>query len=198
MRMKALVLALAASAVLFPCRSNADWLFTPYVGANVGGDTVESQTNFGISAGWMGAGVFGFEFDAGWAPDFFSPGDTDAAALITGSRVSTYMFNAILGAPVGDAEGRSVRPYLSAGLGAIQSRVSSDLGLVDVDRTDLGWNVGAGAMGFLNRAIGLRGDARYLQRARTDGDESTAALIGDPGRFGFWRMTAGVVVRWGR
>ena len=55
---------------------------TPYVGWNWGGsanfinfsdfdDEFEQRANFGVSFGYMGAGVIGFEFDLGYTPNFF-------------------------------------------------------------------------------------------------------------------------------
>ena len=197
MQIKTLLSGLALALVIAgPTSAEADWLFTPYAGGNVGGDTVKTQPNFGVSAAWMGAKVVGVEFDASWAKDFFTTGNEAAAPLVSGSRVSTYMVNGIFGIPVGDQSGASVRPYVSAGLGAIQTRVESDLGLVDIDRTDLGWNVGAGAIGFLNKTVGVRGDARFLQslESGTDGSD-TNPLTMDAGKSSFWRLSAGVVLR---
>lgn len=193
--LKSLIAAAALSVVLWPASAQADWLFTPYLGGNIGGDTIETQPNFGISAAWMGNGAIGFEFDAGWAPDFFDPGNDDAAALVSDSSVGTYMFNVIFGAPVGGQTGMGVRPYGSAGIGAIQTRVESDLGLVDSDNTDFGWNAGGGVMGFFHDRVGLRGDVRYFGSLQNDlADNSFAEGLG---RLGFWRLTGGVVLRFG-
>ncbi len=63
-------------------QSVSRWLVTPYVGWNWGGsanfinfsdfdDEFEQRANFGVSFGWMGAGVIGFEFDFGFTPNFF-------------------------------------------------------------------------------------------------------------------------------
>jgi opacity protein-like surface antigen len=188
-----LVLVGALLAVMAPAEARADWLLTPFVGANVGGDTVKTQTNFGGSAAWMGKGVIGWEFDAGWAPDFFDTGANTSSTLINKTSVSTYMFNVILGAPVGGQSGMGVRPYASAGIGAIHSKAGSDLGLVDVSNTDFGWNVGGGAMGFFSDHVGIRGDVRFLQSVKNDLKDN--ALFTNTGRFGFWRVTGGVVFR---
>ncbi len=185
----------AAVVALLPSAADADWLFTPYAGGNFGGDSADTQANFGISAAWMGAGVFGFEFDAGFAPDFFDTGVEDEFALISNSSVSTYMFNAVVGVPVGGQDGMGVRPYGSAGIGAIRSDVESDLGLVDANDTDFGWNVGGGAMGFFSDAVGLRGDVRYFRSLENELEDTP--FTEDVGRFGFWRLSGGVVFRWG-
>jgi opacity protein-like surface antigen len=193
MTIRRLVLVAALLAVMAPAEARADWLLTPFVGANVGGDTVKTQTNFGASAAWMGKGVIGGEFDAGWAPDFFDTGANTPSTLINKTSVSTYMFNVILGAPVGGQSGMGVRPYASAGIGAIHSKAGSDLGLVDISNTVLGWNVGGGAMGFFSDHFGVRGDVRFLQSVKNDLKDN--ALFTDTGRFSFWRVTGGVVFR---
>ncbi len=194
MRLRRLIFAAAIALAMLPGAAQADWLFTPFVGGNLGGDTVETQPNFGISAGWMGAGKIGFEFDAGWAPDFFDTGNEDAAGLVSNSSVGTYMFNVILGAPVG-GQGAGARPYASAGLGAIMTRVESDLGLIDVKETDFGWNVGGGVMGFFSNSVGFRGDIRYLGNAQNELEDNP--FTEDLDRFGFWRLTGGLVLRFG-
>lgn len=191
-------IARTAAAIVFlmsvAAPAGADWLFTPFVGPNAGGDTVKAQTNFGISAAMMGAGVVGWEFDAGWAPDFFDTGADDKNTLINDTSVSTYMFNVIFGAPAGGQSGMGVCPYGSIGIGAIHTEASSDLRLVDHSNTNFGWNLGGGAMGFLSDHVGLRGDVRYLQDVQNELKDN--ALTADAGRFGFWRITGGVVLRW--
>ena len=195
MRRNTCMSAVFTALLLWSTPARADWLFTPFIGGNIGGDTVQSQTNFGVSAAFMGAGAIGFEFDASWTPDFFDTGVDAPFQLVTDSRVSTYMFNAIVGAPVGGQSGAGARPYGSVGVGWIQSKVESELGLVDIDSTEFGWNVGGGVMGFFNDNIGARGDVRYFKSMQNDLESVPATM--DMGRFGFWRVTGGVVLRWG-
>ena len=111
MTLRTCVVAACAAVVLAATPARADWLFTPSLGGNIGGDTVDTQANFGISAAWMGGGAIGFEFDAAWAPDFFDTGDDDPFLLVTDSSVATYMANLVLGVPVGGQSGMGVRPY---------------------------------------------------------------------------------------
>jgi outer membrane protein with beta-barrel domain len=197
MIMKQFVTTLAVIGLLgaVPTTARADWLFTPFVGANTGGDTVKSRTNFGISAAWIGRGIIGGEFDAGWAPDFFDTGADAKNTLINDTSLSTYMFNVIVGAPVGGQSGIGIRPYGSAGIGAIHWKVGSNLGLVDVSNTKFGWNLGGGAIGFFSDHVGVRGDARFFQAA--DNALANNAIITDAGRLHFWRVTGAVVFRFG-
>ena len=186
------VTAIAVFA-LIPASARADWLLTPFFGGNAGGSTVQTQTNFGVSAAWMGAGIVGAEFDAGWAPNFFETNPT--TVFIDNSNLSTYMVNAIVGVPAGGQTGRGFRPYGVVGLGALQASVTSNtLGFVDRSYTALGWNVGGGAMGFFGNHIGVRGDVRHFQLAQSS--LTNVPLLGDAGHFSFWRVTGGVVLRW--
>ncbi len=81
----AVLLLLAASAQ----PAHADWLLTPYLGAAFGGDTTSQQITYGGSAAFLGAGVFGVEFDAAITPDFFG----NHTPSISDSNVTTVMGN---------------------------------------------------------------------------------------------------------
>ena len=193
--MKSVVIAAAAALLLVPSTAGADWLFTPFVGGNFGGDSEQTQPNFGLSAAWMGSGIVGFEADLGFVPDFLEFGLEDPFTLIDESSVSTYMANVIFGVPVGGQGGMGFRPYASFGLGGVRTSASSSLGLIDGSSTDFGWNAGAGAMGFMSNMVGFRGDLRYF--ASTGGDIQDSPLTSEIDRFSFWRLTGGVVFRFG-
>src|SRR6185369_13146570 len=89
------------SALSIPAQARADWFFTPYVGANLGGDTEKNTINFGGSLGFMGAGIFGLELDLGYSPNFF---DNDQVTSI-GGNVTSVMGNLIVGIPIGGQHG---------------------------------------------------------------------------------------------
>ena len=122
--------------VAAPAKASADWLFTPFFGMNWGGtagftdfagdfeDQFEQQMNFGASLSWMGAGALGFEVDFGYSPNFFQNTTGDDNFEFGDSNVTTFMGNLLISAP----PGRGVRPYGSAGLGIIRSRVSGSGG----------------------------------------------------------------------
>jgi hypothetical protein len=63
---------LATVAILTaPAAASADWLFTPQLGTVFGGDASgREHLTYGASIGWMGAGVFGWEADFGYTPEF--------------------------------------------------------------------------------------------------------------------------------
>ena len=191
---KKCALIAALSLVLLPGTARADWLFTPNIGGGFGGDASgREHLTWGASIGWMGAGVFGWEADLAYTPEFFE-GDDNDIDLIENSNVTSFMANVLVGVPVGGQAGPGFRPYVSGGAGLLQQQVQSDDDLFEVTNSEFGVNVGAGAMGFMTDHVGFRGDIRYY-RALTDPDEDNEFDI-DFGDFDFWRGTVGVTFRW--
>ena len=180
--------------VLSPAAARADWLFTPSLGTTFGADTNGNEHfTYGVSIGWMGAGIMGWEADLSYTPEFFEGSDGDFD--FTGdSNVMTAMANVILGIPVGGQTGGGVRPYFAAGLGLLQREISSDEALFNVNNNEFGFNVGGGVMGFMTDHVGFRGDLRYT-RSLEDPSEDNEFDIG-VGNFDYWRGTAGVTFRW--
>jgi opacity protein-like surface antigen len=190
--------------VATPSKASADWLFTPYVGYNWGGsanfinfsdvdDEFEQRANFGVSLGWMGAGVLGFEFDLGFTPNFFENTTGSSDFEFGKSNVTTLMGNLIVGVPIGGQHGVGFRPYAVGGVGLIRSSVGGADDFFEVDSNDWGINVGAGAMFFFSDRFGLRGDVRYF-RALTDTVPEDLLEVG-LGDFHFWRGTVGATFR---
>jgi opacity protein-like surface antigen len=196
MRLKRVVLALAFSAALaIPAQARADWVFTPYIGVNLarGGDVFDvdsgkNSLNFGGSLGFMGAGVFGFEVDFGYSPDFFDTNDSNAFD----GNVTSLMGNIIIGIPIGGQTGGGVRPYVSGGVGLLKSKLDDVDDFFDVDQNSFGINAGGGVMVFFTDNVGIRGDMRYF-RSLKDDDENDVDL--SLGSFDFWRASAGVTFR---
>jgi opacity protein-like surface antigen len=177
-----LALTLFAAA---PAR--ADVLLTPFLGVTFGGDTPSQQVNYGLSAAFLGAGIFGVEFDASFTPNFF---DSDDGTPLDDSNVATVMGNLMLAAP---AVVPGIRPYASGGVGLIRARATSVGNVFDVDDNSFGVNVGGGVIGQINERIGVRGDARYFRNMQ-DSDAGDDIDI-DLGGFNFWRASLGVVFR---
>jgi opacity protein-like surface antigen len=190
--------------VLAPASASAQqgWFFTPFVGANFGGDAdfgdfddfddeAERRIDFGGTFGWLGEGAVGFEIDFGYSPNFFENTIGDANFDFGDSNVTTLMANILVGAPGGEG----IRPYGSGGLGLIRSHVEGGTTFFnDLSTNDLGINVGGGIQGYFSDTIGIRGDIRYfrsLQDHEPD-DEFDLALSS----FDFWRGTVGVTFRW--
>jgi hypothetical protein len=183
----------------------ADWLFTPYVGGLFGGsanfgdfddsdDEIEKRMSFGASIGFMGAGIFGLEADFGFAPNFFENTVGPGNFKFGDSNLFTAMGNIILGAPIGGQRGPGLRPYATAGVGVIRSRITANTFFNELNTSDFGVNVGGGVMGFFSDTIGLRGDLRYFRSLQDS--EPDADLDLGLGDFGFWRGSAGVTFRW--
>lgn len=208
MSLRKLVISSALALVVFagaPAKASADWLFTPYVGWNWGGnagftdfvgdfeDKFERQTNFGASLAWMGAGAVGFEVDFGFSPNFFQNTTGDNDFEFGDSNVTTLMANVTVGAPFGGQHGAGIRPYASGGLGLIKTKIDEPDELFELNSTDWGLNVGGGIAGFFTDRVGLRGDVRYFRSLQDNepDDEFDVAL----GSFNFWRGTVGVIFR---
>jgi opacity protein-like surface antigen len=209
MLVKKLLLSAAVAGLVVvgtPTRASADWLFTPFVGANFGGaasfgefddfdDEFERRVDLGASIGWMGAGIIGFEVDFGWSPNFFEntvgPGNFEFGD----SNVTTLMGNLLIGAPIGGQTGPGIRPYGSGGVGLIRTNISGGDFFDDLNTNDFGLNVGGGIHGFFNDNIGIRGDIRYF-RSLTDNepDDEFDLALSD---FDFWRATVGLTIRFG-
>jgi opacity protein-like surface antigen len=190
--------------VATPTKASADWLLTPFVGWNWGGsanfinyddfdDEFEQRANFGVSLGWMGAGIIGFEFDLGFTPNFFAntrgPGDFEFGD----SSVTTVMGNLLLGVPIGGQHGVGFRPYAVGGVGLIMSSITGPEDIFDVDTDHWGFNVGAGAIFFFTDSFGLRGDVRYFRSLQDEDPDDILDLgLAD---FNFWRGSIGATIR---
>jgi opacity protein-like surface antigen len=109
------------------------------------------------------------------------------------SNLTTLMGNVLLGVPIGGQHGVGFRPYAVGGVGIIKSRIGDAGDLFEVDSTNWGFNVGAGAMFFFSDKVGLRGDIRYFRSLQDDepDDDFDVALA----NFRFWRGTLGVTFR---
>jgi opacity protein-like surface antigen len=199
---KLFIISLLTLALVPASASAQDWFFTPFVGANFGGnatfgdfddldDEVERRIDFGATVGWN-PGIVGFEIDFGYSPNFFEDTAGDRNFEFGDSNVTTLMANLLVSGP---NVGTGVRPYGSGGVGLIRSRVSDVGGFFDdVATNDFGLNIGGGVQGYFNESIGIRGDIRYfrsLQDNEAD-DEFDLALS----EFDFWRGTVGVTFRW--
>jgi opacity protein-like surface antigen len=210
MSVKKLILSMSLAAlatVATPARASADWLFTPFLGANFGGnasfgefddfdDEFERRVDFGGSIGWMGNGIVGFEADFGFSPNFFANTAGDSDFAFGDSNVTTLMANVIVGAPIGGQTGPGVRPYGSAGLGLIRTHVDGGQLFNDLSANDLGFNIGAGVHGFFNDTFGIRGDVRYFRSLQdNDAEDDFDLALSD---FNFWRATVGLTIRFGR
>lgn len=190
---KLLVTAAAAAIVWTPAPARADGYAIPWAAVQFGGkiDNVRSDVDrgragVGVTAGAMGAGIIGGEFDFGYSPSFFG-NKSDFGH----NTVIDVMGNIIVGVPVGGTHGAGVRPYVSGGVGLIRTQIDGgSLFNVSSSYNAFGWNGGAGVMGFFNERVGLRGDLRYL---RVFNGNVVNGI--DLGTVNYTRLSIGVVLR---
>jgi hypothetical protein len=176
------VLTLAAAALLLvPAQARADGFVAPWAGTNFGSDIDEGRAAVGVTAGAMGAGIVGAEFDFGYSPSFFGT-ENDFG----NNSVITAMGNLVVGIPFGGTSGKGFRPYVSGGAGLLRTQIDGGDLNPESSTNHVGWNAGAGVMGYFNQHVGLRGDVRYLRDAHDNGDA---------GQLHFWRLGLGVVIR---
>jgi outer membrane protein with beta-barrel domain len=177
----AAVIALAA-----PTSARAEGYVSPWTGVQFGSDVANGRGGFGVNAGGMGAGIIGGEVGFGFSPSFFGT-KTDFG----NNTVLDLMGNIIVGVPIGGTHGAGFRPYFTGGLGLIRTQIDGgNVFRVASSANHFGGNLGAGAMGYFNDHVGLRGEVRY-QRTLT-GDVVNGL---DLGGFDFWRASIGVVIR---
>jgi hypothetical protein len=207
-RSRAPIIAAACGWLLLvlPASAAADWYFTPYAAYKFGGSTTlidlegvagsspeakaERKVTWGGSVTWLGPGVFGLEADFALTPGFFQADPVPSPLLVTSSRVTTLMVNAVVAAPL-SFTGDSLRPYISGGWGLMRASTESDEA-IDYTRNLSGFNIGGGAVGMLSRRAGVRWDLRYL---RGIGDAEGGGTLGGPARLSFWRGSMGLTIR---
>jgi len=188
---KHLLVAAAVALVCAPSVARADGYVSPFIGVNAENNSGEGRANFGVNAGYMGAGIIGGELDFGYSPSFFGNAGTFGS-----NYVMDLMGNVIVGIPVGGTHGAGIRPYGTVGLGLIRSQVTGGVnGLIETANNDWGMNAGAGVMGFLSDHVGLRGDLRYFRNFSDNSQINAPGVNIDFGAFHFWRASFGVVLR---
>ncbi len=188
---KATLLTGAIALVLAPTQARADGFVTPWIGSTFASNIDNGQTTFGVSAGGMGAGIIGGEFDFGYSPSFFG-----TKSDFGNNTVMNLMGNVIIGIPIGGQHGAGIRPYVVGGLGLIRSQIDGGtIANVSSSENMFGWDAGGGVMGYFTDHVGLRGDLRYL-RATSDLKTGVTNLPNlDGNALHFWRATIGVTFR---
>jgi opacity protein-like surface antigen len=177
--------------LLVPSAGQADYLFTPAVSYPFGGDTLgRKHVAWTGGIAWLDDEGFGVEADVSVAPQFFNGNKAD----FTGTgNVLSLMANVLLtGTP--DA---AVVPYVTGGAGLMQMRVTSDGGTFTSTTREAGLNAGVGLFAFPAPRVGIRADLRYLRSFQDQIPSWTRGVDVDiaPGAFDFWRVSAGVTVR---
>ena len=199
-------------AAPYPIASH--WLLSGSLGSDFANSADDPSVNFAGTGGWLYHGVIGGEFQANFTPDFnLNPAIVSAAPFLADQpSVSTYMLNLIAAAPL--MAGGQFQPYVSGGPGWFKMHGDATPGdsNIDLDKTDTGWNIGAGLMGFLGQ-LGVRADLRYFKVSGSEFqgvDQSVlrsnhGAVVDDKeglvnanllSGMSFWRGNVGVALRW--
>jgi hypothetical protein len=181
-----------------PAYVGAQWIVTPFAGLKMGGDTNfvdldqgAGATKFilGGSAGLLGDGLLGIEADFGYSPRFF---ETTRGRLVVSSGVTTLMGNVIVAMPR-ELTRESLRPYFAGGVGLMRATIDDVAGIFQVNSNLLGLSLGGGAIGAVTERASLRFDVRHFKNI----SEDDASVGFGTTRLGFWRLTAGVTLRYG-
>lgn len=180
-----------------------EFIVAGFVGGSFARSSLQTSVDFGGSFDYLHNGAFGAEFLAGFAPRF----KLDRLAG-TDSDVNNYMANIIAAVPVG--EFKAVRPFVSAGVGAItlsqntntsnSTVVNTTAALFTPSETHFGGNIGAGIMAFTG-AFGVRADVRYFSAlGHKNANNQSVSLPGaSPASVlddvSFWRANVGFAFR---
>ena len=169
----------------------------PFIGGAFAGSTSflnleqgagSTQLILGGSGGWLSSGFLGFEGDFAYAPRFFER--DNRAGVILHSNALTAHGSVIVAVPLNVSQ-YSLRPYVIGGAGLMHSGITYLTILPPVDDNSLGFNVGAGAIGFISPRTGVRFELRHFRTF-----ERQEALSGEVlPRLSFWRATVGIVIR---
>jgi opacity protein-like surface antigen len=181
-----LAILVAVLIALSATPARADGFLTPFVGFNYGGDSPncaaftgcnDKRPNWGVALG-ASSGLFGFEEEFAYAPNFYGTSGTDNAVL-------TLMSNLLVVIPAGP-----VQPYGLVGLGLVRPHAQSPTNIAS-DQNTLGWDIGAGVNVFFTHAVGIRGDVRHIRTLQ----DVTLGGVFTNAPLDFWRASAGVTLR---
>ena len=208
MRTPARVLALVGVLlVCVPKTALAEWQLTPFLGLTFKGDTTltdheqatdKTHWTFGGSVALMGSGPVGAEGLVVYTPGFFQQDNPPAVdgvlpPDIIDSRTLAIMGNVVLTTPRSWNE-YGLRPFVSGGIGLLHAATTEALALTPVNTNLLGYNIGGGAVGFLNDRVGLRFDLRYFSNLKPSDDPELSVT----GRvhLSYWTGSVGVVLKY--
>ncbi len=180
-----------------------EYIVAGFVGGSFARNSLNTSVDFGGAFDYLHNGAFGAEFLAGFAPRF----KLDRLAG-NDSDVNNYMGNVIASVPVGAF--KAVRPFVSAGIGAItlsQNTNTSTSGVVNTtaalfapSETHFGGNIGAGIMAFTG-AYGIRADVRYFSALGHKNANNASVSLPGPSpasvldSVSFWRANVGFAFR---
>jgi hypothetical protein len=178
----------------------ADLFVIPFIGVKFAGHTNivdpaspqqpagATKSTFGVSAAILGDGPLGIEGDFEHTPHFFEHG---VGGLISQSNVTTLTGNIIIAVPRAITR-ESLRPYLVSGVGLMHAHLQTIGNIFNTNSNLLGLDVGAGVIGFVSPRAGARFELRHFKNLSKD----NAAVTFGSTRLSFWRLTAGLVLKY--
>jgi opacity protein-like surface antigen len=184
-RLSGILLAASFIVMFGVMPARAEVTLTPFIGALFSGDLPDSKTDYGASATFMGGGIFGAEILFNYAPHFVPSGTTTPDVAQAG-----LMGNLMVGVPIGGDTGKSIKPYVTGGIGLFRATAKKNDFFDRVTSNDFAYNLGGGVMAFFNDHIGIRGDLRYVRTLRDDNNSSDLFSL-KKGDLNFWRWNIG-------
>lgn len=188
MQSRVIISVVAIAVACHATPAHADGFLSPFLGFNYGGDSTncerltscdDKRVNWGVALGSTG-GIFGFEEEFAYAPNFFgTPSDADNAVL-------TLMSNLLVVIPAGP-----VQPYGLIGVGLVRSHTELRASSLASDQNTLGWDIGGGVNVYPVRSVGIRGDLRHI---RTLQDLNLGGVFTNA-PLDFWRGSVGLTFR---
>jgi len=188
-----MLVALAAPA------SAQDIFAVPYLGVKFGGDTSIYDLEFaaetkaftaGASVVVLGDGIFGYEADFAFVPNFFQ-NESSEPLVKPGSYVLDLTGGVIFALPEG-VTGGGLRPYAVLGVGLISAQSADILEIFQIRRTVPAFKIGIGAQALLlTNNVGIRFDLRHV-RSFTSDDGSLSRVNR---RISYSRLTVGLLLR---
>lgn len=195
---RATLLAVMLVMLATPARAQ-DIFAVPFAGVKFGGATSIFDLEFaadkktftmGGSLVVLGNGVFGYEADFGYMPNFFKNRDSPPVYK-PGSYVIDLSGGAIFALPSG-VTGGGLRPYAVLGVGLVNAQAADVLEIFQIRRTVPAFKIGIGAQALLlTNNVGIRFDLRHV-RSFT-GDDGSLARVGR--RISYSRFTIGLLLR---
>lgn len=195
---RATLLSVLLLALATPARAQ-DIFAVPFAGVKFGGSTSIFDLEFaadkktftmGASVVVLGNGVFGYEADFGYMPNFFK-NEASPPVYKPGSYVIDLSGGVILALPEA-VTGGGLRPYAVVGVGLVNAQAADVLEIFQIRRTVPAFKIGIGAQALLlTNNVGIRFDLRHV-RSFT-GDDGSLARVGR--RISYSRFTIGLLLR---
>lgn len=196
---RAAILGLVLLVTAAPAQAQ-DVFAVPFAGVKFGGDTSIYDLEFaadkkaftlGGSVVVLGDGVFGYEADFAYVPNFFQ-NESSLPLVKPGSYAIDLTGGAIFALPEG-VTGGGLRPYVVLGVGLISAQAADILEIFQIRRTVPAFKIGVGAQALLlTNNVGIRFDLRHV-RSFTGDDGPLAPGVGR--RISYSRLTIGLLLR---